>query len=395
MNNQEASSFDLSALDKTYSRQMFSQEVLQQANIPTEARLKFARSVYVWVLLGVPALIFLISIANSLDVGLSLIVAVIITIIMLVVMFATRSGRMSFQRDMGKGTDDALRYVALAQANGWSYKYLPNNLYDYDSVRVQQESAFYASNKIPQHLDSDSPELKALMLDEASGGRITSQLYMNEQMELVEYVISGDPAKRGMSVQNRLDINKAFLRLRFDKQIPHLFLDSKNNEERFVQEDYVKQALSLEGDFPDAFMLFAPTDYQIDALQIFTPDVMQAFLDCGRDFDYELIGNSLYIFVPTEVIRSSTGLAQLLGGARRLYEEVTKQLLTYKDDRVSAQTGGVAQPTTVAQQGTAMAENQTMVHLKRRISFLGWKLFTFIIAILFLVVIFIYVYITN
>lgn len=56
------------------------------------------------------------------------------------------------------------------------------------------------------------------------------------------------------------------------------------------------QVLSLEGDFDKYFTLYAPKEYERDALYIFTPDLMALFIDNVGDFDSEIIDDYLYVY---------------------------------------------------------------------------------------------------
>ena len=57
------------------------------------------------------------------------------------------------------------------------------------------------------------------------------------------------------------------------------------------------QVLSLEGDFDKYFTLYAPKDYERDALYIFTPDLMTLLIDNAHSFDAEVVDNRLYIYI--------------------------------------------------------------------------------------------------
>lgn len=57
-----------------------------------------------------------------------------------------------------------------------------------------------------------------------------------------------------------------------------------------------KEYLSLEGDFDKYFHLYVPQDFEIEALQIFTPDIMVDFIDKFQSLNLEICGNKMYIF---------------------------------------------------------------------------------------------------
>ena len=59
-----------------------------------------------------------------------------------------------------------------------------------------------------------------------------------------------------------------------------------------------KEKLNLEGDFNKYFKLYIPKDFQIEALQIFTPDVMAELIDKFKNVDMsiEINSNKIYLF---------------------------------------------------------------------------------------------------
>lgn len=57
-----------------------------------------------------------------------------------------------------------------------------------------------------------------------------------------------------------------------------------------------EQQIHLEGDFDQYFTLLAPKGFQIEALQIFSPDFMLQMRDEWQDFSLEFMGNDIYIY---------------------------------------------------------------------------------------------------
>ncbi len=80
--------------------------------------------------------------------------------------------------------------------------------------------------------------------------------------------------------------------------LPHIFL--KNNDLNFGKslEMYFKneQKINLEGNFNKQFTLLTPIGWQIETLQIFTPDFMAKMLDHWNKFSLEFIGKRMYVY---------------------------------------------------------------------------------------------------
>lgn len=95
-----------------------------------------------------------------------------------------------------------------------------------------------------------------------------------------------------------------YIMVQLQRNLPHIVLDSKANNHNFLGKNYSNlamkfdknQKLSLEGDFDKYFTLYAPKEYEQDALYVFTPDLMALFIDESSPYDAEIIDNKLYIY---------------------------------------------------------------------------------------------------
>lgn len=63
--------------------------------------------------------------------------------------------------------------------------------------------------------------------------------------------------------------------------------------------------IKLEGDFNKYFNLYVPEDYEIEAFQVFTPDVMAMFIDNASRYSFEFTGNKIYIYSPKVFYKKS------------------------------------------------------------------------------------------
>ena len=122
------------------------------------------------------------------------------------------------------------------------------------------------------------------------------------------------PTKGGFEIGNyhyaeksdsgRKIISRGYIKVRLTRSLPQIVLDSKANNTRFLgiavsslPISYNKnQILSLEGDFNSYFTLYAPKDCERDALYIFSPDLMELFIDKLGNYDAEIVDDNLYIY---------------------------------------------------------------------------------------------------
>jgi len=135
-----------------------------------------------------------------------------------------------------------------------------------------------------------------------------------------------------------------YLRIRLDRALPHMVLDATANNVGFgplrlsnlpVPFDR-DQVLSLEGDFDKYFTLYAPRDYERDALYIFAPDLMALFVDHGAAFDAEIVDNNLFIYSKKAKLDDPRYLAQLFAIIDKVGQKTSQRSERYQDERAAA-----------------------------------------------------------
>jgi hypothetical protein len=141
-----------------------------------------------------------------------------------------------------------------------------------------------------------------------------------------------------------------FMQIKLPRAVPHLFINSKKNAVNPDTFEYQVQKIKLEGDFTKHFDVLAPPNYHVDTLQILTPDVMAALIDYGQNYDFELIGDSLYIYqgglfrgTPMD---SAEDMKQFLAAAEQITTQFGHQAKRYSDTRAGNVASGL-----VAEQG--------------------------------------------
>lgn len=75
--------------------------------------------------------------------------------------------------------------------------------------------------------------------------------------------------------------------------------------------------IQLEGDFNTYFILTVPKDYEMEAYQIFTPDVMARLIDKAKDLNFEFNQNKIYIYT-TRSLTTRASLQSMLDLAKYL-----------------------------------------------------------------------------
>lgn len=117
--------------------------------------------------------------------------------------------------------------------------------------------------------------------------------------------------------------------LTFANRVPGLLFVSRKSNLFLGDEEIIssgKQKLSLEGNFDQHFSVYCEPASQIIALQILTPDVMQTFIENEEEFNFEFIGDRVYIYA-TRLAETENMLTKLFSFADFLVQYELPRLL--------------------------------------------------------------------
>ena len=136
---------------------------------------------------------------------------------------------------------------------------------------------------------------------------------------------------------------QTFMRFILTMSLPHIVLRSRRSETNVLDGVGESVKLKLEGQFGDMFDLYVPKGYERDALYIFTPDVMERFIDATPNFDCEIIGDELYFYSSQKInFLNPANLSKLIAIFNYVMEKFDRQSSKYRDERIEV-TGQSAQ----------------------------------------------------
>lgn len=180
------------------------------------------------------------------------------------------------------------------------------------------------------------PESHQGCLFEAGHSRLIQELLVfNNGTEVGNYqYVTGSGKSRQVH-------NWTFIRIKLERTLPHMVLDAKSNNflKKFTNLPIWfdrSQTLSLEGDFNNYFTLYAPKQYERDALYIFTPDVMSAIVDNGSHYDMEVVDKDIYLYKNRHFdFSSKESWDSILSITNAISSELLDQSKHYSDERVA------------------------------------------------------------
>ncbi len=117
----------------------------------------------------------------------------------------------------------------------------------------------------------------------------------------------------------------------FGGSLPDIIVDSK--ADMYVDGGLFGKfkTLKVGNGFDDYFTLKVPEDLEIEALEVFTPEIMEQLMSRGRGYSFEFIGTKLYVWKPGTQ-KTSAQLRELLSLAHYLIVALAPRLARLSDD---------------------------------------------------------------
>jgi len=84
--------------------------------------------------------------------------------------------------------------------------------------------------------------------------------------------------------------------IKFQGIFPHIFLNYKADYRSHLSNSSDVTRLPLPNEFEKVFDLYSPKKYEIEALEIFTPDILEFFVDKKWNFDVEFVDSEMIIY---------------------------------------------------------------------------------------------------
>ena len=136
------------------------------------------------------------------------------------------------------------------------------------------------------------------------------------------------------SGKNRHTERYSVLEISFDAMLPNIHLDNHLNHISTWYEIGPRAnetKLSLEGDFQKYFTLYVAKQYEVEALQILTPEIMQMFISEAKNMGVEMYKSKVYLYYPGE-ISNKEQLVSIYGLAKEIILKLRPTFLGIETD---------------------------------------------------------------
>lgn len=202
---------------------------------------------------------------------------------------------------------------------------------------------FALRNNLTLVVDVSNPAYAGMIFDNGHSREINDAVRFGDGTEIGNYTyVTG-------SGKNQRTYTRAYAKIRLARRLPHMVLDAKgNNFWKFssLSDTFDRsQTLALEGDFNNYFTLYAPKQYERDALYVFTPDVMAAMIDHGKDYDIEIIDDELFIYANKHFkLDQPETYERILTIASTVARKLINQTDYYADERIGSHAANIVAP---------------------------------------------------
>ena len=197
---------------------------------------------------------------------------------------------------------------------------------------------FAKQNNLEYTQALSDPRLSGMVFDKGRSRVAFSQLARtgDSAFQIANYTYTTGSGK------SRQKYTLGYVAIELPRKLPHMVLDSKRNNVKLfglnlsnLPVNFNKsQHLSLEGDFDSHFTLYAPLEYERDALYVFTPDLMALFIDQSGAFDAEIVDDTLFIYSDRAFEMTDTQtLSRLFSIIETVGKKAVSQTTNYADER--------------------------------------------------------------
>ncbi|MDO8594598.1 MAG: hypothetical protein Q7R93_03745 [bacterium] len=144
--------------------------------------------------------------------------------------------------------------------------------------------------------------------------------YHEQPFSIFEYTYTQGSGK------SKTTYHYTIFEVRFSGVFPHFYLNNIASGDYIpFSEKLFLPKLSLPAEFEKQFVLYAPKQYEIEALEVFSPDILDFFLTEKWTYDFELTDSELIISRPGH-INSTAELESELQTVQRLTDRLAPKL---------------------------------------------------------------------
>lgn len=204
----------------------------------------------------------------------------------------------------------------IAEINGWKYKE------KIQSTNFNLDFFKNILNYTNKTFNIDGP----LLFKEGHSKRVSNEIegiVNNRNFRFLNYKFTTGYGKKAVDHTYTIFIFK------FNGSFPHIYLNNKNNSWSKNTGEYIP----LHSLFEEKFYLLAPKKYEIEALEIFTFDILDKLLNNNYSYDIEFINQEMFVFID-EQIRKFEQFEKMFNEVLELEDLLDEKLDNFKFEKI-------------------------------------------------------------
>lgn len=221
----------------------------------------------------------------------------------------------------------------VAEVNGWQYKKSSDPVHVFQSairsllLRNSSDATVKIKIMSKQERNGSDFDIESGIMFKQGNGRMVNH-YIDGVIEGRQFRIFNYTFGVGSGRSKKIYKYTVFA-FRFDGRFPHIYLNNIHNSYSIKTGEQVK----LPSEFEKQFILSAPRKYEIEALEIFTPDVLSKLLDMKLVHDIEFVEQEMIIFADG-VVSDFEKLEKEFNMAIELENLLDKKLDRFKFEKI-------------------------------------------------------------
>lgn len=239
----------------------------------------------------------------------------------------------------------ALAIIILAVGVGLSLVTLVPHFFIFSLVAVFLMYLFIANKMRGYLMQQFAQSLGYTYSDQGDINSVRGSLFSIGHSMNMKDVISGTDKGRPVRIflynytvgygKNSHTYSYTVLENTFSGVMPHILLHKKEFFLFETPDDFTNfsgsEPLSLEGDFNKYFSLYVEKEFEMEAYEIFTPDVMEELIETSKTLCFEFFQNKLFIYTP-KFINKRAELDAMFALSDKLCSELEPVINSMKED---------------------------------------------------------------
>ncbi len=187
---------------------------------------------------------------------------------------------------------------------------------------------FAKANNFEYHADWPLSEMQGELFKRGDGQSISSMIvgtYNKYTMRFFYYQFSEG------SGRDRRTYSYTVSEIIFGASLPNIVVKSHSTFDFMNIGGFGRKELPLESTFRDHFKVYVSANFNIEAFEIFTQEIMAELIDIAKGYDFEFVNDRLYIY-KNIYVSTREELAKLLHLTEYLISSIGPRLLSIGND---------------------------------------------------------------